>query len=287
MTTVAELDERIAKCEKILQDDPNSQIFAALAESYRKKGELEKAFRVCQSGLKIHPSYASAHVVMAKINLDRGLYDWAEAEVRTAIDLGGRTRNIELLLAEIYIYKGEFNTAIKLLKQLKETDPHNEQIGRLLEIAQRLPEEQQRITEGVPDPEQTVIATNAEQQEQAPEEEQKVLDNAGVVSEAISIPGVEGALFVNFEGLVVESKWMSSMDEATCGATISEIGNELNEQLINNSFGHIRAVLIETGDVTFYVIRTETGVFLFVAGPGTNLGALRMKVEKLMGCYKP
>ena len=86
MINAVEIDERIGKCQKILDVDPNSQIFAALAEAYRKKGELEKAFRVCQNGLRIHPSYGSAHVVMAKINLDRGLYDWAEIEANKAAE---------------------------------------------------------------------------------------------------------------------------------------------------------------------------------------------------------
>ncbi len=105
MTAVVELEDRIEKCQRLLETDPNSQIFAALAEAYRKRGELDKAFRVCQGGLKVHPSYASAHVVMAKINLDRGLYDWAEAEVRKAMDLEGTTRVNELLLAEVQIYQ--------------------------------------------------------------------------------------------------------------------------------------------------------------------------------------
>ena len=103
MASLLELDDRISKCEKILDSDPNSQIFAALADAYRKKGDLEKSFRTCQNGLRIHPSYGSAHVIMAKVNLDRGLYDWAEIEAEKAVEIDGRTRSIELLLAEIYI----------------------------------------------------------------------------------------------------------------------------------------------------------------------------------------
>ena len=68
MIDLDEIEDRIAKCNKLLDANPNSQIFAALAEAYRKKGELDKAFRICQGGLRIHPSYGSAHVVMAKIN---------------------------------------------------------------------------------------------------------------------------------------------------------------------------------------------------------------------------
>ena len=91
MTTTVDIQDRISKCQKILETDPNSQIFAALAEAYRRNGDLDKAFRICQNGLKIHPSYGSAHVVMAKINLDRRLYDWAEIEAKKAAELGVQT----------------------------------------------------------------------------------------------------------------------------------------------------------------------------------------------------
>ncbi|MFQ5499976.1 MAG: tetratricopeptide repeat protein, partial [Candidatus Zixiibacteriota bacterium] len=141
MTDLAQLDERIAKCRKILDLDPNSQIFAALAEAHRKRGDLDDAFRICQNGLRIHPSYGSAHVVMAKVNLDRGLYDWAEVEGEKAAKLDGRTRAIELLLAEIFIYKGEYPKAVALLTKLHDADPDNDQIQKLLDIAQKLPEE--------------------------------------------------------------------------------------------------------------------------------------------------
>ncbi len=105
MAAFTELDERIEKCQRLLEADPNSQIFAALAEACRKKGDLDLAFRICKNGLKVHNNYGSAHVVMAKINLDRGLYDWAEIEAKRASELDGKTRTIDLLLAEIYIYK--------------------------------------------------------------------------------------------------------------------------------------------------------------------------------------
>ena len=64
MVDLVEIEDRISKCNKLLDANPNSQIFAALAEAYRKKGELDQAFRVCQSGLRIHPNYGSAHMVM-------------------------------------------------------------------------------------------------------------------------------------------------------------------------------------------------------------------------------
>lgn len=278
------MDERISKCRKILDEDPNSQIFAALAESYRKKGELDKAFRVCQNGLKVHPSYGSAHVVMAKINLDRGLYDWAEIEAQKAMELDGRTRTLELLLAEIYIYKGEFDRAIKLLMQLHQSDPNNAQISRLLEIARKLPEESRSSMgetgpafspsrSAVPGPAHVAPALN--------------LSVAEVLDLAFAIPGVKGALFVNGEGLVIDARWDLQMDQARCGATIGELGNQLNQSLLENSFGAVRSILVETGGPIFFVVQVRDGAFIFVGDETCNLGTLRMRIEKLAAGYKP
>lgn len=289
MASVAEIDDRIDKCQQILQVDPNSQIFAALAEAYRKKGDLEKAFRICQSGLKIHPSYGSAHVVMAKINMDRGLYDWAEAEVKKSIELEGNSRAIELLLAEIYIYKGEFASAVRLLKKLHQSDPRNDQIAKLLVIAEKLPGEQIAVTDSQrltlarnrkPSGDAIVIESSTHAATEEPD-----LTVGQVLKQAITIPDVDGALFVTFEGLVVESQWSLTLDQATVAATLAEVVKFLNGELVRSRFGKVRALLIENGRQVFYVIRAADGLFLFVGNGRINLGTLRMRIGSLAETY--
>lgn len=286
MINAVEIDERISKCQKILDVDPNSQIFAALAEAYRKKGEFEKAFRVCQNGLRIHPSYGSAHVVMAKINLDRRLYDWAEIEAKKAAEIDGLTRTIELLLAEIYIYKGEFAQAVKLLKKLNDADPNNDQIKRLLEIAQKIPEEQTLAAE----------EAQSESGDKSGQTDEVLVtdDRAGatnlgvrdVVEQALKIGGVQGALLVNFEGLIVDSEWRLAMDSLLCSATLGDVSNLLSQDLVKSSFGNFYTVLIEAAAKTFYLVRVHNGLFLFVADSKANLGTIRMKVENLLVSYQ-
>jgi tetratricopeptide (TPR) repeat protein len=287
MISVTELDERIIKCREILDEDPNSQIFAALAETYRKKGELDKAFQICQNGLKLHSKYGAAHVVMAKINLDRGLYDWAEAEAQKAAEVEGRTRSIELLMAEISIYKGEFDAAIKILKSLQQFDPDNSQIQKLLEIAHKIPEEQTQIIKGnklsksLNDKKTTVIVNN--NQDLIPE--QVNLKSPDILEKAVSIPNVNGALFVNQEGLIIDFRWGMKLDQNICGAALVDMGHEMDEHLLNGSFGRMISVLIETKDLVYYIIRNSNGAFIFVASADVNLGSLRLNIDKLMKAY--
>lgn len=283
MTVNVEIDNRISKCRKILDTDPNSQIFAALAEAYRRKGNLEKAFVVCQDGLRVHPDYGPAHIVMAKVNLDRGLYDWAEAEVEKARELGGNNRSIELLLAEIYIYKGEYKAAIKLLKKLSEADPGNDHVSRLLEIAMKIPREQAEVM-GQPVADSiSPLAVEGSQATPAPVAEQQVgpLREIDVLQEALGLDHVQGALFVNAEGLVVESAWQADVEASVCGAAMAEVSKLLNQELMKVSFGAVNSVLIETGGMVLYQIHADNGIFLTVSDPDVNLGTLRMKMAEL------
>jgi len=283
MATTSELDERIDKCQRLLEADPNSQIFAALAEAYRKKGDLDLAFKICKNGLKVHNNYGSAHIVMAKINLDRGLYDWAEIEAKRASELDGKTRTIELLLAEIYIYKGEFRQAIKILKELHIKDPGNPQIKKLLEISQKIPDEQKTLLEEprseVERIEVTpVVGTN----EAAMKASSKGTDIKGILDEAVAIKGVKGAMLVSQDGLVADSRWQLKADVNEYGANMSEVWKMLNGPTLNKSVGNVNSMLIETGELIFYMVGSPEGVLVFVAGQATNLGTFRLKIEGLM-----
>lgn len=286
----AEIDDRIDKCQRILELDPNSQIFAALAEGYRKRGDLERAFRICQNGLRIHPSYGSAHVVMAKINLDRGLYDWAEVEIKKAIEIEGNSRAIELLLAEIYMYKGEFNSAVKLLRKLHQGDPGNGQIKKLLDIALKLPEEQAMIMESQGGMKKMVKEASPAVQVDSPNPDPvfqtgSVYTATNIIQKAVALPDMDGALFINLEGLVAEQEWGVSIDAATCGATMAEVSNTLSTELMKASFGRVNTLLIETGNPVFYLVRVVNGMFLFVANNKINLGTMRMRIASLIERY--
>ena len=293
MTLIAEIDDRIEKCNRILDQDPNSQIFASLAEAYRKKGDLDKAFRICQNGLRVHPSYASAHVVMSKINLDRGQYDWAEAEIKKAIDIEGPNRGVELLLAEIRIYRGDFQSAITTLKRLIEADPTNDQIRKLLDIAQRLPAEQaqamqasrnfqpRRASDGKSKSETTEVEETIVQSR-----EPERLTAKQIARQSTLVPDVNGALFVTEDGLIVENEWSGKLDSVVCAATMAELDRFLSQELVRAAFGRCQALLVESTGPIFYLVHVNDGFFLFVCDGRINLGTLRMKISSLVSRYQ-
>lgn len=132
MITVAELDERIERCLAILADNPHSQVFAALAEAYRRRGEFARAFATCKSGLKHHPDYAPAHVVMAKLYLHQRMIPEALNSLDRAVEIDGPTRTTDQLEAEIHIAAGDAARAQLVIDRLKIIDPGNPTLPELI-----------------------------------------------------------------------------------------------------------------------------------------------------------
>jgi len=280
MPDVTELEDRIAKCNKILDENPNSQIFAALAEAYRKKGELDKAFRVCQNGLRIHAGYGSAHMVMAKINLDKGLYDWAQMEVEKAVDLDGNSHATDLLLSEIFIYKGEFAKATRILDKLQRVDPNNQHVNKLLEIAKKLPMESARVIEPAEAPEEAVeTAEESSPPEPAPAVKISMKE---MIDTLANIPGVEGVLLINKEGLVAESVWNSSKEPDLYGALAKDIERVVQAQVEQSPFGKYENVLLEAEGLVVNFMPIDDAMLLVKANEQINLGTLRLRLVALL-----
>jgi predicted regulator of Ras-like GTPase activity (Roadblock/LC7/MglB family) len=293
MINMTDLEDRIVKCNKILEENPNSQIFAALAEAYRKKGDLDKAFRVCQNGLKVHPSYGSAHLVMAKINLDKGLYDWAEAEVEKAIEFDGVSRATELLLAEVYIYKGEFNKACRLLEKLHQDDPGNDHIVKLLDIARKIPLEGGRTpapgTIGEPASRKTVQA--APVIPRATESLEDTVSSAAnlpeinykkLIKAIVSTPDVDGVLLINKDGLVVEAEWNVPGETDLVGALAMESAKLTSQQMEVTELGTLSSMMIETSDSLHYFAAVKGKLLAVVCTNKVNLGSLKLKLTSLL-----
>ncbi len=286
MTLEMELKDRIAKCNKILDENPNSQIFAALAEAHRKKGELDKAFRVCQNGLRIHANYGSAHMVMAKINLDKGLYDWAQMEVEKAIEIDGNSHTTDLLLAEIKIYKGEFAHAVKILDRLYKVNNNNQHVNKLLEIARKLPlESPEKVSASRPEKEASIseLAPFAETPlENRKPAESKPVEPVGTRDMLVTLsklPGVEGVLLVNSEGLVAESEWNASQPPDLYGALANEIERAVQSSIESCKFGEYKSILIEADNLIISFVKVRENLLLIKANNNANLGALRLKVS--------
>jgi len=281
MLNTVEIDERIEKCDRILKENPQSQIFAALADALRKKGELDAAFKVCRQGLRMHPNYGGGRVVMAKICFDRRMYDWAEKELAEAVRLDGRTRTIDLLQVEILIERGFFSKAQVVLDELKSTDPRNEYYRAL----------QSEIDEGKADKKAALAATqefynqNVKSEKSQLAEDDLEDDQLMTFDRALDyiarFPKVEAAFLTNLEGLLENSTGGEELSLDKNGAEMSEIVRSVATGLESVSFGTPEQILVETNSRKYAIVVVRSRILVGVCQADVNIGSLKQKLTRI------
>jgi predicted regulator of Ras-like GTPase activity (Roadblock/LC7/MglB family)/predicted negative regulator of RcsB-dependent stress response len=268
MSKNVELDERIEKCEEILAHNPDSCIFAALSDAYRKKGELAKAFSICNKGLKLHLDYGAGHLVMAKINLDRGMYAEAEKELSLAVQSDGKTKATELLLAQIFLKNGQIRDAKTILEKLRATDPANQAVKDLLT---QLREEADLGKAGYED----MMAKERWQIE-------KIVDFKDAVTYLKLLPFVLGTLVVGEDGLTVEGKLNPQFNRELLGAIAVTIFKYAKKGMSEIGFGEVEQILVELEDFKLWIMKFEKYRFVLCCSAEVNLGALKIRVVELL-----
>jgi predicted regulator of Ras-like GTPase activity (Roadblock/LC7/MglB family) len=268
MQSTAQLEERISKCEEILSDNPESLIFAALSDAYRKIGDLSKAFHVCGQGLRLHPDYGPGHLVMARINMERGMYTEAEKELASAEQADGKTRTTELLLAQVYMMKGQLDKAKMVLDKLRAANPENQTVGQLLD-AIREQSELGKLDVGV----MTVHEHFSIE---------KVADLRDGMHYLKSLPGVMGAVVVGDDGVVVESKLNPNLKGELVGAVTATTIRCVREGASSIGFGEVEQTWIDTKGLGLWIMRFSQQTLALCCVPDANLGALRMRVNELL-----
>ncbi len=62
----------------IYEYEPNSPLFAAVANYYLEEREVNKAYEILKHGLSLYPNYPTAHIVMGKVLAVNGDYEKAK-----------------------------------------------------------------------------------------------------------------------------------------------------------------------------------------------------------------
>jgi len=119
-----------------LEKDPDSRLFAPLADAYRKTKEIDKAIELLEEGIKKHPDYASAHVILGKCFYDKGATERAKTEYEKVLELDHENMVALKFLADILLAEGKKEDATDYYKRLLTIDPTNEDVSKILkEIA--------------------------------------------------------------------------------------------------------------------------------------------------------
>lgn len=77
--------EELKYLEGRLKQNPDSIMFARLADLYLSMNRIDEAIQICEQGIKKYPYYVTGHYIMGKCYLKKKQFDQAEKELKRVI----------------------------------------------------------------------------------------------------------------------------------------------------------------------------------------------------------
>ena len=122
----AEAAAKIQELEERHAEDPQGRYLVALANEYRKAGEIDHAEQLLQERLRQTPGYLSAHIVLGRCFADRGALDAAGEEFLYVLSIDPQNLIALRSLGEIAFGAGRHDEAQRWYRELLAVDPMNE-----------------------------------------------------------------------------------------------------------------------------------------------------------------
>jgi predicted regulator of Ras-like GTPase activity (Roadblock/LC7/MglB family) len=107
---------RLEELKRLLQRDPTSRQFLALAEEYRRHGKYRDAVITLERGLAMHQTSVAGHVALGKTYQQLDRLEDAIRAFTNALRIDRENLVAIRQLAEVYLAKGDKVEAIKKLK---------------------------------------------------------------------------------------------------------------------------------------------------------------------------
>ena len=278
------LVERIEKCERILKENAKSQVFAALADALRAKGDIDQAFRVCKQGLRLHPNYGAGHLVMAKINFERKMFDWAEQELNDAVRLDGETRSTEQLRIEILLAKGNVEDSEKAIKRLRSTGASPLMLQDLQQRLEKLKKETKRRQ--LEQPWSGTPARPRTEREQPQSEEQffATITLSQALDQLVQLNGVQFIVCAHSNGTVVDFRGMQMNQDVTEVAAFGvEMTRNTECDTALTTMGRPFQIAVETEDRMIVIMKLRKYNLVLFCDKRVNLGSMRLKLDEIVG----
>ena len=112
---------------------PGSRVFAPLAESYRKLGMLDEAYKVLREGIKRHPSYVLGYLVLAHCYYDQKKTDLTYQTLHPLVESNRDNLSLQKLFAQVCLDLGLYDEALETYKFLLFMNPRDAFISEQVE----------------------------------------------------------------------------------------------------------------------------------------------------------
>lgn len=128
----------VEKYQMILEKDPNSQVFAPLAEAYRGMGMLQEALKTVTAGVQRHPQFVGGLVTYGKILRELGEVKKAMEALKKATSLAPENILAHHLLAEVYLASKNPKEALKSFKMVLFLNPNSKSAQKAVQKLESL-----------------------------------------------------------------------------------------------------------------------------------------------------
>ncbi|MDQ3388507.1 MAG: tetratricopeptide repeat protein, partial [Gemmatimonadota bacterium] len=128
-----ELAEEVQKLERYHTENPQGRYFVPLANAYRKLGEIDHAEALLREGLRRHPDYLSARIVLGRCLADRGADSDAIGEFTYVLSIDPQNLIALRTLGDMAGAAGRREEATRWYGELLAVDPRNEDARQALE----------------------------------------------------------------------------------------------------------------------------------------------------------
>ncbi len=134
---------------RIYQENPDSRVFAPLADMYRRLGKFSEAEQICREGLQRHPYYAGGKVALAYVLLDTVRLDEARAEIEAVVTYYPDNLLARKILVRVLAGLGDLERARREFEALKQMAPQLAKDPELESALQKGPAAFQKLREDV------------------------------------------------------------------------------------------------------------------------------------------
>jgi tetratricopeptide (TPR) repeat protein len=152
-------NQAVEEYQKILAADPNSKVFAVLAEAYREMGIVEQAENLVRRGVSKNPTYAPGYVVWGRLLLQKKDFSGAVKVLKKAVEFSPDNLLAYQLLGEAHLQLKEPKEALKAHKMALFLNPHHERSKDVVKKLEILTAEEFADDEFEMKPLQTTVKT--------------------------------------------------------------------------------------------------------------------------------
>jgi len=151
MSTTDKNQPIINKLKDQLSRDPSSVVFAQLAESYRKIGDAERAIVVLKQGIKNHPSYKLAYLILSNCYFELKDFSLAYATLRPFVEAERNNIKLQKLFAQICQELGHQEEALEAYKFVLFINPRDKEVAKVVSELERKQDKIEEYSENLID----------------------------------------------------------------------------------------------------------------------------------------